>query len=212
MARSSSTTHQPPWYTHLTLDFILHILSITLCHPFIAFLLPLCLLALATPLWHPSVVYTSAWFVLVCAYHLLAGLSESVARKKGPRRPAVQSGVSAENEDEGGEDVVVITGGASGLGKCVAEIYGIRGANVAVLDLDVEEGEDERGGVRTYKCDVGNRAEVETVWARVVADVRFSFHWHVLVEKFMGQRTQIGTKRRTDFLHPLVSSWGYRQF
>lgn len=118
--------------------------------------------------------------MLVCAYHLLAGLSARVAQKKAPRRPAVQSGSSAEGEDEGGEEVVVITGGASGLGECVAEIYGIRGANVAVLDLDVEEGEEEREGVRRYKCDVGNRAEVETVWARVVADVRLSFHWHVL--------------------------------
>lgn len=80
------------------------------------------------------------------------------------------------------EEVVVISGGARGLGLCVAEIYGMRGGSVAVLDLEGgeereeggegREGGEERGdGVRFYQCDVGDRREVEKVWARIVAEV-----------------------------------------
>lgn len=113
----------------------------------------------------------------MCACHLLAGLSAQVARNGPPRATTVRPGLSADDEDEdgeeeeGGEEVVVVTGGGRGLGECVAEIYGIKGTNVAVLDLEVEKGQGEREGVRMYKCDVGNRAEVERVWARVVADL-----------------------------------------
>lgn len=65
--------------------------------------------------------------------------------------------------------MVVITGGARGLGLCVAEIYGMRGASVAVLDREVEEG--EREGIRFFKCDVGHKKEVERVWETVVKEV-----------------------------------------
>lgn len=65
--------------------------------------------------------------------------------------------------------MVVITGGARGLGLCVAEIYGMAGASVAVLDWEVEEG--EREGIRFFKCDVGDKEEVERVWKLVVEEV-----------------------------------------
>lgn len=106
--------------------------------------------------------------------------------RNGPPRSIRQSASRAEDEDEDEErrddneeeeeEVVVITGGGRGLGECVAEIYGIKGTNVASLDVEFEKGEGESEGVRRYKCDVGNRAEVERVWARVVADVRLPFY------------------------------------
>lgn len=169
---------------------------------------------------------TSAYFVLVCACHLLAGLSARVARN-GPPRPILHSRLSEdededeyEDEEEGrrrdddddGAEVVVITGGGRGLGQCVAEIYGIKGANVAVLDLEVEKGEGEREGVWRYKCDVGNRAEVERVWARVVADVSLSFSWHNLALGFGGQTDPDWSIEWLTFGSPLDCSWGHRQF
>lgn len=70
------------------------------------------------------------------------------------------------------EEVVVVTGGARGLGGCVAEVLGMRGVGVAVMDLDVGGGRGEEGGsVRYYQCDVGDREEVERVWGEVVRDV-----------------------------------------
>lgn len=67
----------------------------------------------------------------------------------------------------------MITGGGSGLGECVAEIFGFRGVSVAVIDkrLGQWKGGNMEGGVRGYECDVGDRDEVERVWRRIVEDV-----------------------------------------
>jgi len=60
------------------------------------------------------------------------------------------------------EEVVVVTGGANGIGLCIAETYGLRGASVAVLDTAELEHADDRG-ISMYKCDVSNRADVKRV-------------------------------------------------
>lgn len=75
------------------------------------------------------------------------------------------------------EEVVLITGGGSGIGKVIAETYGMRGVSVAVLDLRGRaasggEGE-EMSSVRYYRCDVADRARLEEVAKKVEEDVRF---------------------------------------
>ena len=73
--------------------------------------------------------------------------------------------------------MVVITGGGSGLGECIAEIFGFRGVSVAVIDKRLGQWKPEgntaatEGGVRGYECDVGDRNEVEKVWMRIAEDV-----------------------------------------
>ena len=74
------------------------------------------------------------------------------------------------------DEVVVITGGKGGLGGCIAEVYGMKGVRVAVLDVHVGKEEEkasaeDESDVRYYRCDVGDRAEVEKVWRRVVEDL-----------------------------------------
>lgn len=69
------------------------------------------------------------------------------------------------------EEVVVVTGGRKGLGCCLAEIYAMKGAGVAVLEKHGRDGDEEEDGIRRFKCDVGNREEVESVWRRVVKEV-----------------------------------------
>lgn len=65
------------------------------------------------------------------------------------------------------EEVVVITGGGGGLGALIAEVYGMRGVSVAVLDVKELEGGkealEEEKGIKWYRCDVGNSEEVERV-------------------------------------------------
>lgn len=71
------------------------------------------------------------------------------------------------------EEVVVITGGLNGLGRCIADTYALRGVSTVVLDIGIkqgEEGESAEGWIG-YKCDVGNQAEVEAVWQRLVKEV-----------------------------------------
>jgi NAD(P)-dependent dehydrogenase (short-subunit alcohol dehydrogenase family) len=63
------------------------------------------------------------------------------------------------------EEVVVITGGSSGLGLLMSQIYDMRGVTVAILDRVPPEGEGR--GVVWYRCDVGNKDEVKKVAKRV---------------------------------------------
>jgi len=69
------------------------------------------------------------------------------------------------------EEVIVITGGASGLGLLIAEVYGMRGASVAVLDVkELESGEAR--GVSSYKCDIGDKEQLKRVAVEIERDVR----------------------------------------
>lgn len=73
-----------------------------------------------------------------------------------------------------GEEVVVVTGGASGLGLLIARIYGMRGVRVAVLDVREVghvEGWEEGVGVEYYRCDIGERSEVEGTLKRIEMEV-----------------------------------------
>lgn len=73
------------------------------------------------------------------------------------------------------EEVIVITGGASGLGLLIAEVYGMRGATVAVLDVrDLESGEAR--GVTSYKCDVSDIKDISRVAFEIERDVSLKSH------------------------------------
>lgn len=67
------------------------------------------------------------------------------------------------------DEVIVITGGASGLGMLIAEVYGMRGASVAVLDVKQMDGEMK--GIEYYRCDVGDREQVQRTAMQIEEDV-----------------------------------------
>ncbi|ASP23490.1 3-oxoacyl-ACP reductase (plasmid) [Antarctobacter heliothermus] len=76
------------------------------------------------------------------------------------------------------EKTAVITGGARSIGRACAERFAEEGANVAILDVLTDRGEDtareiaETHGVicRLYTCDVGTKAEVDATLDRVITD------------------------------------------
>ena len=73
---------------------------------------------------------------------------------------------------------MVITGGASGLGRVMAEMFGMRGASVAVLDVRQPDAKGESeglAGVKYYTCDVGDVDAVRSVKDRIEKDVRSHF-------------------------------------
>jgi sorbitol-6-phosphate 2-dehydrogenase len=66
--------------------------------------------------------------------------------------------------------VVIVTGGASGIGKNIsAELVRV-GAKVAVSDLSVETGIDPVSGILNVACDVTNPASVSAMVAVVVGE------------------------------------------
>ncbi|HKR45549.1 MAG TPA: SDR family oxidoreductase [Paraburkholderia sp.] len=65
-----------------------------------------------------------------------------------------------------GSQKVLITAGASGIGRAMAHAFAKDGARVAVIDIDeaaLKALATELPGVETFRCDVSSRAEIEQV-------------------------------------------------
>jgi len=181
---SSHVTSGPdqPWHHHLTIDLLAHVLQRSLFHPFIACLIPLCQRALGAPYTSPQFLSTCAYAIFISLLSILSAFDQRIA-------------YGAPRQLDWDEEVVVITGGASGLGKILVQMYGMRGASVAVLDVripDEKQREREEGlaDVRFYECDVGDVGAVERVKGEIETDVR-SHHLsysHATKSRFSNQR------------------------
>ena len=107
----------------------------------------------------PEFIASCVWASLVTLWAILGVFNRRIA-------------YGLPREVDWDEEVVVITGGANGLGKILAEMYGMRGASVAVLDVRKPEKESEGlAGISFYTCDVGDAAAVEKVNAEIEKDV-----------------------------------------
>ena len=152
------TQHVSNEHQRITIDLITGVLSRSIFHPFVAWTLPLCARAVSAP-------YSSFQFIATCVYAVCISLIWilSVVNHR------VAYGIPREIDWD--EEVVVITGGASGLGKILAEMYGMRGASVAVLDVRRPEG---LARMNFYECDVGDPNAVDRVKSRIEKDVRLT--------------------------------------
>lgn len=159
MSGQAPASSDRPWHTYLTIDLLAHVLNRSIFHPFVAWLIPLCLRAVVTPYSSPDFIIACAWASLVTLFTILSVFNKRIA-------------YGVPREVDWDEEVVVITGGASGLGKILAEIYGMRGASVAVLDVQKPEKESEGlAGVQFYSCDVGDAEAVEKAKDQIEKDV-----------------------------------------
>lgn len=162
----------------LTIDTLVHLTTTHLLHPFVFLLLGLTYAA--STFATPSTIFASdvlhldlripnfptvcvAISIIFFSLRLLAALDHKIA--VGTRR-------KLNWEDE----VVLITGGLGGLGGLIAEVYGIRGIPVAVVDIrELKRDEEEElssKGISYWQCDVGNRDLVQRTLKAVEKEVR----------------------------------------
>ncbi len=157
----SSGRPDEPWYHYFTIDVIWYVLGYSVFHPFVSWVLVLCLRAQYTPYENLEMRIAMAWAIFVTAFGIFGLISDRIAF--GPPREVDLS-----------EEVIVITGGVEGLGGLLAETYGMRSANVAVLDTKkVDEDEAEEKGVVYYQCDVSDAKQVEAAATKIINDVSF---------------------------------------
>jgi hypothetical protein len=157
MNHYSRPPQRESWFAPLSIDLIIKVLKVTFLHPFICWIIPMCFRAQEYPWDHPKSVASIAWasFVTIC---WMAGVINARLAFGLPRYV------------EPSEEVIVITGGASGLGLLLAEVYGMRGANVAVLDIN-EMDTGEARGVSFYKCDITDKDALAKVAKEIEEDV-----------------------------------------
>ncbi|KAL1801592.1 hypothetical protein ACET3X_001934 [Alternaria dauci] len=148
-----------PWHHYLNIDMIWYVLGYTLFHPFVSWVVVLCLRAQYTPYENIEMRIAMAWAMLMTVNGIFGLISDRIAWGS-PREVDLE------------EEVIVITGGVDGLGGLLAETYGMRNANIAVLDTkEVDEDEAENKGVVYYKCDVSDAKQVEAAAAKIVEDL-----------------------------------------
>ena len=70
--------------------------------------------------------------------------------------------------------IVAITGGGSGIGKAIAEMFAAQGANVNILELNTATGEEtvkqitSKGGIaKSHACNVADQAQVKEVLSSI---------------------------------------------
>lgn len=73
--------------------------------------------------------------------------------------------------------VAIITGGGSGIGKAISELFAQQGANVYILDVNeagaqqtVAEIREKNGNAWFKKCDIGDKAETNRVISEIIAE------------------------------------------
>ncbi|OAA41380.1 NAD(P)-binding domain protein [Metarhizium rileyi] len=158
---SSKNYPRPPqresWFAPLSIDLVVKVLNVTFLHPFVSWMIPLCFRAQTVPWEAPRMIGSIAWATFITLCWMASVVNQRLAHGL-PRDVDLD------------EEVIVITGGASGLGMLVAEVYGMRGASVAVLDVNEMENGEARG-VTYYKCDVGDKAQVRKIAGEIERDL-----------------------------------------
>ncbi|ODV82278.1 NAD(P)-binding protein [Suhomyces tanzawaensis NRRL Y-17324] len=75
------------------------------------------------------------------------------------------------NYFEAGRDIVLVTGGVSGLGREIVGKFAAKKARVIVLDIQSPTMEDRVENVHYYQCDVGNRNQLIEIHKKVIQEV-----------------------------------------
>ncbi|UPK98161.1 hypothetical protein LCI18_009096 [Fusarium solani-melongenae] len=145
------------WFAPMSIDLILKVLKTTFLHPFVCWIIPLCFRAQTVKWDAPPMIASIVWATFITLCWMANVINQRIAH-------------GIPREVDLGEEVIVITGGASGLGLLVAEVYGMRGATVAVLDVNEMENTEARG-VTYYKCDIGDKDQVAKVALEIEKDL-----------------------------------------
>jgi NAD(P)-dependent dehydrogenase (short-subunit alcohol dehydrogenase family) len=143
-----------PWYYVFNIDVFYRVAHQTFLHPIIPWFLPLAYRAQGFQYHHPPLYLSAGYAFIITLLWLI-------------QRINIQLAFGAPRTFDWTEEVVLITGGASGLGLLIAEVYGMRGVSVAVLDKNCVTGESEARNVYFYQCDVGDVSQVEAAKKRV---------------------------------------------
>jgi short-subunit dehydrogenase len=143
------------------IDLVIKVLSNTAFSPFFTFFIPVFYVFQGLPWNHPTVIGFGIWSAACSLFWGIKWYSRLYRNQSsllfGP--PPL----------DWGEQIVVITGGASGVGELLANTLAVR--NVPVVVLDVNPIQTDNYNIEYYKCDISKWEEVEAVAKRIVEDI-----------------------------------------
>jgi len=148
-------------YDSVDIDMVVKVLSQTVFSPFFTCFIPIFYIFLGQQYNSQIVVLSSLHCLAVSAFWGLKWYSRLYRNQAsllfGPR-PLDWS-----------EQIVVITGGSSGIGELLANTLAVR--NVTVVVLDIKPIVTENYNITYYPCDVSNWEEVEVVSKKIIEEL-----------------------------------------
>ena len=159
MANSTSPRAKDrPWYGYLTIDLLMTVADKTILHPFVAWIIPMSLRAQAYPPSHIAFRVSFAYAALLSVFFFLSIINYRL-------------GYGNPREVDLSDEVIVITGGAGGLGRLIADFYAMRGVSVAVLDIEQGDVEGKLNGAFYYQCDIADVQQLERTFEKIRHEV-----------------------------------------
>ncbi|KAF9534682.1 retinal short-chain dehydrogenase/reductase [Crepidotus variabilis] len=161
MDRSTHRQEGSPVFDSLDIDLVVKVLAHTAFSPFFLFFIPVFYFFQGAHIEDPIVVSSSIYLVGVSVFWFVRWYSK-LYRNQGSLlfrpRPLDWS-----------DQIVILTGGSSGIGELLANTLAVR--SVTVVVLDVKPIVTENYNIEYYKCDVSKWEEVEVVAKRVLEEV-----------------------------------------
>jgi len=148
-----------PIFDTLDIDLVIKILAHTAFSPFFLFFIPVFYIFQGAKYTDPIIIISAAYYIIISSFWFLKWYSR-LYRNQG-------SLLYGPGRFDWGEQVIVVTGGASGIGELIANTLAVRNVNVVVLDVNPIV--TENYNITYYKCDVSKWEEVESV-AKKIAD------------------------------------------
>ncbi|KAJ7044586.1 retinal short-chain dehydrogenase/reductase [Mycena alexandri] len=150
-----------PIFDSLDIDLFVKVFAGTAFSPFFVMLIPTFYVFQGAKITDPIVVISSVYYVFVSLFWAIKWLSRLYSNQGNL--------FYAPKPFEWSDQVVVITGGSSGVGELLANTLAVK--SVTVVVLDVKPIQTQNYNIRYYKCDVSKWEEVEAVSKKIVEEV-----------------------------------------
>jgi len=150
-----------PVFDSLDIDLIMKVLANTAFSPFFLFLVPIFYIFQGAKLTDSVVIYSGVYYMIISLFWLIKWCSK-LYRNQG-------SLFFGRGPMDWAEQIVVITGGSSGIGELLANTLAVR--NVSVVVLDINPIITENYNITYYKCDVSKWEEVEAVAKKLIDEI-----------------------------------------
>uniref|UniRef100_A0A8H7Y088 Short-chain dehydrogenase/reductase 3 n=1 Tax=Psilocybe cubensis TaxID=181762 RepID=A0A8H7Y088_PSICU len=150
-----------PIFDNLDLDLIIQVLANTAFSPFFVALMPVFYVFQGAKVSDGIVVGGVVYYLAISLFWFIKWYSR-LYRNQG-------SFILRPKRLEWSDQIVVVTGGASGIGELLANTLAVR--NVTVVVLDINPIVTENYNIAYYKCDVSRWEEVEAVSKKIIEEI-----------------------------------------
>ncbi|KAJ7094538.1 retinal short-chain dehydrogenase/reductase [Mycena belliarum] len=155
------TADGSPIFDSLDIDLFVKVFANTAFSPFFVMLIPTFYIFQGAKLTDPIVVGSAIYYVFVSLFWLVKWVSRLYSNQG--------SLFYAPRPFEWSDQIVVITGGSSGVGELLANTLAVK--SVSVVVLDVKPIQTQNYNIAYYKCDVSKWEEVEAVSKKIIEEI-----------------------------------------